>query len=376
VDRRSKTIETVLGPLRLERAYYHCAACGQGSCPRDVSLGIGHGSLSPGVLRMVASVGARVSFEESSLLLDQLAAVTVDPKQVERQAEALGREVAADEKQDITPMEQTPLPPTLYLGMDGTGIPIRAPELAGRSGKQADGSARTREVKLCTIWSAESRDREGHPVRDHGSVSYSAAIESAATPDASPVRSEFTERVLRETSRRRFCQAERTVVIGDGAPWIWNIAQELFPKAIQIVDRFHVKQHLSDLSKALYPAQPAQAKLWAQDRHDQLDDGKLAALLGALRPFMNSSDETRKCYHYIRRNRHRMRYPRFHQMGLCTSSGVVEAGCKVAIATRLKRAGMHWTVPGSNAIIALRCCILSGRFEDFWERRSARQEAA
>jgi len=376
VDRRSKTIETVLGPLRLERAYYHCAACGQGSCPRDVSLGIGHGSLSPGVLRMVASVGARVSFEESSLLLDQLAAVTVDPKQVERQAEALGREVAADEKQDITPMEQTPLPPRLYLGMDGTGIPIRAPELAGRSGKQADGSARTREVKLCTIWSAESRDREGHPVRDPGSVSYSAAIESAATPDASPVRSEFTERVLRETSRRRFCQAERTVVIGDGAPWIWNIAQELFPKAIQIVDRFHVKQHLSDLSRALHPAQPAQAKLWAQDRHDQLDDGKLAALLGALRPFMNSSDETRKCYHYIRRNRHRMRYPRFHQMGLCTSSGVVEAGCKVAIATRLKRAGMHWTVPGSNAIIALRCCILSGRFEDFWERRSARQEAA
>lgn len=376
MDRRSKTIETVLGPLRLERAYYHCAACGQGSCPRDVSLGIGHGSLSPGVLRMVASVGARVSFAESSLLLDQLAAVTVDPKQVERQAEALGREVAADEKQDITPMEQTPLPPTLYLGMDGTGIPIRAPELAGRSGKQADGSARTREVKLCTIWSAESRDREGHPVRDHGSVSYSAAIESAATPDASPVRSEFTERVLRETSRRRFCQAERTVVIGDGAPWIWNIAQELFPKAIQIVDRFHVKQHLSDLSRALHPAQPAQAKLWAQDRHDQLDDGKLAALLGALRPFMNSSDETRKCYHYIRRNRHRMRYPRFHQMGLCTSSGVVEAGCKVAIATRLKRAGMHWTVLGSNAIIALRCCILSGRFEDFWERRSARQEAA
>lgn len=165
MDRRSKTIETVLGPLRLERAYYHCAACGQGSCPRDVSLGIGHGSLSPGVLRMVASVGARVSFAESSLLLDQLAAVTVDPKQVERQAEALGREVAADEKQDITPMEQTPLPPTLYLGMDGTGIPIRAPELAGRSGKQADGSARTREVKLCTIWSAESRGMPAFPLK-------------------------------------------------------------------------------------------------------------------------------------------------------------------------------------------------------------------
>lgn len=87
---------------------------------------------------------------------------------------------------------------------------------------------------------------------------------------------------------------------------------------------------------------------------------------------MNSSDDARKCYHYIRRNRHRMRYPRFRQMGLCTSSGVVEAGCKVAITTRLKRAGMHWTVLGSNSIISLRCCILSGRFEDFWERHSVR----
>ena len=284
MDRRVKACETVLGPLQLERAYYHCSACGHGFCPRDSTLGLHHGSLSPGVLRMVAAVGARVSFAESSILLDQLAAVTVDSKQVERHAEALGREVADDEKQEVSPLEQTPLPPTLYLGMDGTGIPIRSSELTGRSGKQADGTAKTREVKLCTVWSAEARDQEDHPVRDQGSVSYSAAIESAATPDASALRSEFTERVLRETSRRRFCQAERTAVIGDGAPWIWNIAQELFPKTIQIVDRFHVKQHLSAVAKALHPANPSQATLWAKQRHDQLDDGTLAALLGALRP--------------------------------------------------------------------------------------------
>lgn len=327
-------------------------------------------------MRMVANVAARVSFDESGTLLGELATVTVDPKQIERRAEALGREVAADEKQEISPLEQTPLPPALYLGMDGTGIPIRSAELTGRSGKQADGTAKTREVELCTIWSVEARDKEGHLVRDQGSVSYPAAIESAATADTSELRSEFAGRVLRETSRRRFCEAERTVVIGDGAPWIWNIAQELFPKAIQIVDRFHVKQHLSDLAKALHPGKPSQAKLWAEQRHDQLDDGKLAALLGEIRPFMNSSEEARKCYRYIRPNRHRMRYPRFRQMDLCTSSGVVEAGCKVAIATRLKRAGMHWTVLGSNAIIALRCCILSGYFEGFRERQSVHQAAA
>jgi Uncharacterised protein family (UPF0236) len=376
VDRRSKTFETVLGPVKLDRAYYHCSACQHGFYPRDRSLGIQRISLSPGVLRMVGAVGARVSFAEGSILLAELAGVAVDAKQVERYAEALGREVAGDETKQTAPMEQTPLPPTLYLGMDGTGIPVRAAEVEGRAGKQADGSAKTREVKICTVWSAEARDEEGRPVRDQGSVSYSAAIESAATPDASGVRSEFSERVLRETDRRRFCQAERTAVIGDAAPWIWNTAQELFPQAIQIVDRFHVKEHLSDLAKVLHPAHPTQAKLWAEQRHDELDQGKLSALLAAMRPFIESSDEARKCYHYIRRNRHRMRYPRFHKMGLCTSSGVVEAGCKVAITTRLKRAGMHWTVLGSNAIISLRCCILSGRFEDFWERRSVQPQAA
>ena len=81
-------------------------------------------------------------------------------------------------------------------------------------------------------------------------------------------------------------------------------------------------------------------------------------------------DEARKCGEYIQRNRHRMRYPELEAQGLCTSTGVVEAGCKVAIGTRLKRAGMHWTLQGANAIIALRCTKLSGRFEDCWERRS------
>ena len=366
--RRDKTFESVLGPLRLARAYYYCEDCGHGFCPRDRSLGLGSGSLSPGVLHMVATVGAMVSFEEGTVLLRQLAGVTVNAKQVERSAEALGAEVALDEKQDVSPAGQLPLPPTLYFGIDGTGIPMRASELKGRTGKQPDGASKTREVKLCTVWSAEGRDEEGTPVRDPGSVTYTAAIESAATHDTAKCRSEFTERVLRESSRRRFCQAQRSVVIADGAPWIWNIAQELFPGAIQIVDRFHVKQHLSDLGKALHPGNPA-AKLWADQRNDELDQGHLSALLRAIRPYMASSDEARKCYHYIRRNRRRMRYLCFHKIGLCTSSGVVEAGCKVAITTRLKRSGMHWTVAGSNSIIALRCSILSGRFEDFWERR-------
>lgn len=372
--RRAKRFRSTLGDLELERAYYHCPRCGRGFCPRDRQLGLENTSVSPAITRMIASVAALVSFQEGSDLLHELAGVPVDAKQVERTAEALGAEIAEDERRHAEPSDPLDLPKTLYLGMDGTGIPMRTQELTGRAGKQPDGSAKTREVKLCTVWSAETRDPNGIPVRDEGSVTYSAAIESAATSDPTQ-RAAFTERVLRETTRRRFCQAERRVVLGDGAPWIWNIAHELFPGSIEIVDRFHAKQHLSNLGKALYGPTDFRAAQWAKRRHAELDDGRFTALLQAISRQIPTCPEARQCLNYFKTNRRRMRYPEFHEQGLCTSTGVVEAGCKVAIGTRLKRSGMHWTLKGSNAIIALRCCRLSGRFQDFWERRSEARAA-
>ena len=375
VGRRAKRFTSVLGELTLERAYYHCAACDTGVCPRDRALGLHGTSLSPAVSRMVGVVGALVSFAEGSELLRELAAVAVTPKHVERSAEALGREIAEDERRVVAPVPPAAVAPTLYLGMDGTGIPMRAAELAGRVGKQPDGSAKTREVKLCTVWSAEARDEDGTPVRDPGSVSYSAAIERAASRDTDDCPSDFAARVVREATRSGFDQAQRRVVLGDGAPWIWNLAGEHCPGALQIVDRFHAKEHLSDVAKALYGPTSDLAQAWAQRRYTELEGGDLDALLRALRTHALVTDEARKCVDYIERNRHRMRYPEFRAQGLCTSTGVVEAGCKVAIGTRLKRAGMHWTVAGANAIIALRCMKLSGRFEDFWERRSRARAA-
>jgi hypothetical protein len=325
---------------------------------------------------MVGTVGAMVSFQEGSELLTELAGVAVEAKQVERTAEALGEEIADDERHYREAIDTLPLPKTLYVGLDGTGIPLRAEELAGVPGKHPESGAKTREVKLCTVWSAETFDTDGTPIRDEGSVSYSAAIESASTPDTAKEPSAFAQRVERETQRRRFLQAARTAALGDGAPWIWNVVEELFPGTTEIVDRFHAKQHLSDLGKVLYGPTDQRASQWAKERHAELDEGKLRALVAAMRPYVTHCDEARRCLRYFWINRKRMRYPQFHAQGLCTSTGVVEAGCKVAIGTRLKRSGMHWTVRGANAIIALRCSKLSGRFQDFWERRSDRRFAA
>jgi hypothetical protein len=370
--RHGKTFESVLGPLHLERAYYYCARCQSGFCPRDRHLRLEQFSLTPGVLRMTGSTAALVSFQESSALLHELAGVEVSASQVERAAESLGAEIATDERCGVEQMGA--VAPTMYLGMDGTGVPMRKSEVVGRAGKQPDGSAKTREAKVVTLWTAESRDEEGKPVRDPGSITYSAAIESAATLDTSPERSEFAERVLREATRRSFTEASRCVVLGDGSAWIWNTAAELFPQAIQILDRFHAKEHLSQVGKVIYH-ESQQGKKWIQRRYDELDEGRLQSLLRALDRQALQYEEALACADYIRNNRDRMRYPEFHEQGLCTSTGVVEAGCKVVIGTRLKRAGMHWTVSGANDIIALRCSKLSGRYEDFWERRSERAAA-
>ena len=253
--RRNKTVTTALGPMTLERAWYHCEACGAGFAPRDRGFGFDKTSLSPAVLRMVGFVASNNSFETGSRHLHELAALRIDAKTVERQAEALGREVAEDELNVVVPEPCEAR--TLYLGLDGTGIAVRKSEVEGRKGKQADGSAKTREVKLALVWSAEKRDRKtGLPVRDPGSVSSNGAIESVASRDTDPEASPFARRIERELERRCFHEAERQVTIGDGASWIWNFTAEHLPEAIQIVDIFQYAEFRimpSNLSNRLIP---------------------------------------------------------------------------------------------------------------------------
>ncbi len=369
--RRAKTFLTALGPVELSRAYYHCPACNAGFFPRDRSLGLEATSLSPAATRMVGTVAACVSFAETSALLDDLAGLRISPKHVERAAEALGREIDAAERSGAVFATEPPAAPTMYLGIDGTGVPVRPSETAGRAGKQPDGSAKTREAKLVTAWTAESRHPQtGRPQRDRGSLSYCGAIESAASRDTDREPSVFAQRVRREAERRGFPQAQRRVVLGDGAIWIWSLCQEQFPGAVQIVDLFHAEEHLWTVSRQLHAGHDARIKAWADERCDELETGQFEAVLAALRS-ASDCEEARHCVTYMERNRDRMRYAAFRAAGLCVGSGVVESGCKSIVGSRLKQSGMRWTVDGANAILSLRCCTKSGRYEDFWASRSA-----
>ena len=164
------------------------------------------------------------------------------------------------------------------------------------------------------------------------------------------------------------------VVLGDGAVWIWRIAEEHFPGALQIVDLYHARQHLTELAILVYGPSDPKWKPWAAARYQQLDAGQVEKVIGAILRLKPSHPEVQRQIErerkFFQNNAERLRYADFRRQGLFVGSGVVEAGCKTIIGLRLKQSGMHWTLRGANAIIALRCLDLSGRWEDFWENRA------
>jgi hypothetical protein len=370
---RSKPILTALGKVEVSRPYYFCPHCHNGQFPADVELDIENAELSPGVRRMLAMVGLEAPFDHGRQQMKLLADLEVTTKAVERTAEAIGEDIAKRDRQEIQRAMQLDLPmilgepvPILYVQMDGTGVPVVKKETLGRSGKTAGQPAHTREAKVGCVFTQTTRDQEGYAIRDPDSTTYVGAIETAE---------EFGKRLYPEAWKRGWSRAETKVVISDGAEWIWNLADEYFPGAIQIVDLFHARQHLWDLARKLHPNQQAEQRRWTMVHQDMLDGGKIEDLVAAIRSIDSSNSELmeaiRKESAFFEKHAERMRYPEFRRQGLFVGSGVIEAGCKTLIGSRCKQSGMFWTVRGANAILALRCCQFNGRFEDYWATRRA-----
>ena len=365
---RDKIIDTVLGPVTLARAWYHCAGCGHGFAPRDAGLGVAGASMSPGLAAMNDKAAAAGPFAGAAGLLEDLAGVRLTAKRVERAAEASGAAQAAAVRQraalitarKLVPLPPSPVPDKLYAVIDGTGVPMTARETAGRDGKAEDGRARTREVKLAVFFTQDKVNHDGHPVRDRDSSSYIATFEPAAM---------FADLVKAEGTRRGAGHVRQLTILGDGAAWIWNIAGSKFPEATQIVDLFHAREHLHDLARSLEFMLGDREDDWIAARLEDLDYGDINGICKAARLYPLEGvkkDELDTALGYFENNAPRMRYHWFRQCGLFAGSGVVEAGCKTVIGQRLKLSGMHWTAAGADAITTLRCQQASRPEDRIW----------
>jgi hypothetical protein len=370
---RDKTITTVLGPVTLPRAWYHCTACEHGFAPRDAQLGITGQTQSPGLAEMIALAGAEASFARAAALVAALAGITVSPRTIERSAEASGaaaRAAAASEatairERRIVPMApRAPLPDMLYVETDGTGVPVRASETAGRPGKNEDGKAGTREVKLARLFTVSALDADGRPVMDPGSSTYVFTFDG---------KDALQQLVKSEYLRRGGNHFRQVVALGDGAAWIWTMAEDLYPHASHIVDIYHAREHLHDLATHLAFITP-DPQQWLADRSEELDAGNIDAIIEAASCYPLAglkAEELDKKLGYFRNNAHRMRYADFRNLGMFIGSGAIEGGIKAIVCQRAKQAGMHWTTDGAASIIALRCQQASGRWDELWPARTA-----
>jgi hypothetical protein len=362
---REFQIRSIFGVLKVTRNYFYSPATGTGRFPLDEALGLVE-SFSPALARLAARAAAKEGYESASEDLAALAGISIEGRQIHRLVEQVGGKVAQALEAEGPP--NPPVVPVMYVEVDGTGVPMVTEELAGRKGKQADGSAKTREVKLGCVFTQTKPDEEtGLPVRDPDSTTYTGSFETAE---------EFGGRIRKEALRRGLGRATKLVVLGDGAAWIWELARVNFPwsaTVIWIVDLFHAIERLHKLCQGLYPGQTTMANQMANTWTDLLKDDQVAAVIAAARARLDelgpqTDDSLEKQIAYFVNQQSRMLYKTYREQHLFYGSGVIEAGCKTVIGQRLKESGMFWTETGASNVLVLRCALKSRRWDECWNR--------
>lgn len=358
---RAKDIQTLFGLITVRRDYFYHPATQTGRLPLDQALGLLH-RFSPAVVRLASRAAAKEGYESASQDLLAQAGVALEGRQIQRLVNLVAPAVAAQLEQG-SPASAAPLP-ILYAEVDGTGVPMVAEELAGRPGKQEDGSAQTREVKLGAIFTQTQTGADGGPVRDHESTTYVGSFESA---------SDFGTRLRAEARRRGLGRAGKVVFIGDGAAWIWELARVNFPLAILILDLYHALERLHELCAGLYGAQTPWAARMKQAWIGMLKNDQIGAVIAAAQHRLDDlgpppDEALEKQIAYFEHHQDKMLYKTYREQGLFYGSGVVEGGCRSVIGQRLKESGMFWTETGATSVLTLRVALKSHRWDECWDR--------
>jgi hypothetical protein len=345
---RPKQVQTLVGWIAVRRAYYACRACGQGHCPLDAGLGLQRDSLSPGLRRLTGRFGALLPFAEAARSLAEAARVQLSASTIRSVTETIGarREAAVAATIAAAWAEGLPLatgapPARLYVAMDG----IRIQGTAGAG----------HEVKVGVVVPVQGAGAAARRAR----ARYVAGLECAAA---------FGPRLALEAHRCGLEQAQAVAVLGDGAAWIWALAAEYFPAALQIVDWFHASERIWDLGRALFGAGTEQTTTWVEQQLDRLAQGQAALLARewAAAPVRGETAAVRdEQVTYFTNQAPRMAYDQYRAAGWDIGSGMVESACKQVIAAREKGAGMRWSEPGAHTVAAVRVLLLNDDWHDY-----------
>jgi hypothetical protein len=353
---RRRQVTTQCGTVTLEAPWYTCERCGHGWSVLESTLGVEpRQRLSAGLRAWLVRLGAATDYREAAEVLELLTRLAISPETIRRECVRVGTELVAADAAAIEQTQRTreaaepvePAPGLLVVEADGANILFD------------DG---WHEVKIGMVAGWED-DRLVGP-------SYVAARE--------PV-SAFGPRLATEAARRGALTIDRwaggvtgrglailrpALVLGDGAPWIWGLADEYIDQRIEAVDFWHAGQHLHKAATALF-GETAEATAWAEARKADLATVGPAPVLAAFdraKPPSAKAAEIRRLERdYFAKRVEQMDYPSLRLDGLPIGSGPIESAADHVVQRRMKRAGMRWSLAGGQAMLALRARLRSRR---------------
>jgi hypothetical protein len=344
------------------RSYWHEARAHTGRCPADEAFGV-TGTFSAGVQRWAVRLAGMLPYAQAEAVLVDLAGVGMSDtaiwqcvQRVGQQAEdylaaQAARHTALPDPDQISAGLAPPAPP-LGVSLDGAKFLVR-----GEGWKEA---------KVGCVFgfapSGEWRQRNDNEPAEAVRASAITYVFQLGPPEP------FGARLWAEAERRGWSAARQTVALGDGAAWIWSLADFHFPGATPIVDWFHAKQHLWDAAQLIYGLDSPRAAAFVNRHAKNLYWGRVDNIARAIkRPAQPATRAARdREAAYFTENRARMQYRRFQAAKLPIGSGTVESGCK-QFKARFAQAGMRWSRPGAIHLMPWRAAIMSQRFDQLWQ---------
>lgn len=370
VKRRPVQCKTLLGVIHITRPYYLCESCHHGHFPLDQELGLCAGGISAGLEALMVLLGAEFTYDRTAALVEKLSLVSVSASRCREATIALGNLLAQHEetaRQEV--WEQQQEPPTaepaqavepLYVSADGVMVHTR--ESGWR--EQCVGAVYTTAPVRASGRSGVSHRRTSHPDRptDIGACSLRSRAHSYVSDLGS--RANFSQLLWIEAHRRGVEQAKTIVFIGDGARWLWQAAEDLFPKAIQILDWYHASSYVWKVAQALHPAEEGARTQWVDVQLAALWQSRTAEVIATLQPLAERYSAAQDTVTYFTSNLQRMDYQAYRNQGLQVGSGTIESTCKHVIQARITQAGMRWCVHNARTMGKLRTRLKSNRWEE------------
>ena len=367
-----RTLETLVGEVELPRPYFYCVPCGQGFAPLDATLGVAPGHKQFDLQQAAAKLAAEVPYETAEELFRELTGVELSTARMHELtntvAEGLGVLDVAPAREEIAAKIAAVATgrcwrPVVVLAVDGADVPTRPATAKGRR------PGRKRQRAKRAHWQGQWREAKGfrfYLLDDDRIVHLLSWHQIQDDEELFAALREVKEAGLIPEEQVRLC------VVADGAHWIWQGVQQLFPRAEEILDYYHCAEHIHTLGGLQYGEQPERALEWVEATMARLFAGEVDGVIWGLQRMRPASTSALAAIDtlsgYLQNNRERINYRAQRKAGYPLGSGGIESAHKFICHARLKRSGAWWYVTNSNHMLALRCATYNGTFEQVFER--------